>query len=171
MCRNLKEVPTHAALAEGEAACVGTSLSALLQRVPPVNFFKNRRLTLQTNHDYAQDQLLAFLAQNGYKSTPQVLEVGEYAVRGGLIDIFPAGAESPVRLDFFGDTLEKISYFDVSTQVSTQTTDKIYLNGESALVLDADTIARFRTRYRELFGQTVQDPYMKAFLPDKSLPE
>ncbi|MBP5160645.1 MAG: transcription-repair coupling factor [Alphaproteobacteria bacterium] len=153
---------TLTALASGEAGCVVTSLDALLQRVPPVSFFKNRSLTLKTNQDYPQDQLLAFLAQNGYKSTPQVLEVGEYAVRGGLMDIFPAGYESPVRLDFFGDTLEKMTYFDVATQVSTQKVDNICLNGESALVLDADTIARFRTRYRELFAQTDKDPLYES---------
>ena len=153
---------TLTALAGGDAGCVVTSLSALLQRVPPVNFFKNRHLTLRVNQDCPQDTLLTFLAQNGYRNMPQVLEVGEYAVRGGLIDIFPAGSESPVRLDFFGDTLEKISYFDVSTQVSSQATDCVELTGESSLVLDADTIMRFRTRYRELFGQAGQDPLYES---------
>ena len=64
------------------------------------------------------EALLAFLGNNGFSRVGTVVDPGDFAVRGGIIDIFPPGADNPVRLDFFGDTLESIREFDAQTQRS-----------------------------------------------------
>ena len=64
-------------------------------------------------------ELTEFLVLNGYSRTGTVMETGEFATRGGIVDIFPAGAETPIRLDFFGDILENVRLFDPLTQITT----------------------------------------------------
>ncbi|HCY54588.1 MAG TPA: hypothetical protein DF715_03345, partial [Oceanicaulis sp.] len=66
------------------------------------------------------ERLTAYFAANGYTRTATVSERGDFAVRGGVIDVFPASAEEPVRLDFFGDTLESVRAFDVESQRTTR---------------------------------------------------
>jgi transcription-repair coupling factor (superfamily II helicase) len=86
-----------------------------------------------------------------------VREVGEYAVRGGILDVFVPGAEEPVRLDFFGDTLESIRNFDPATQRSTTPSKEFALNAMSEVTLEPETISRFRRNYLETFGAATRD--------------
>jgi transcription-repair coupling factor (superfamily II helicase) len=86
-----------------------------------------------------------------------VREAGEFAVRGGIVDLFASGAPAPVRLDFFGDTLEKLRSFDALTQRSTGTLDRIVLKPVNEVLLDDAVIHRFRSRYREQFGTVADD--------------
>jgi transcription-repair coupling factor (superfamily II helicase) len=81
------------------------------------------------------------------------MEPGEYAMRGGIIDIFASGESEPVRLDLFGDTIESIRGFDPTSQRSAGKRTSLSLRPVSEVPLDADSIARFRTSWRELFGQ------------------
>ncbi|HEX3536023.1 MAG TPA: transcription-repair coupling factor, partial [Stellaceae bacterium] len=82
---------------------------------------------------------------------------GEFAVRGGIVDLYPAGADQPVRLDFFGDTLESLRSFDPLSQRSTGTLDGLTLRPVSELLLDDAAVQRFRSRYREQFGAIGSD--------------
>ena len=83
-----------------------TTVNALVQRVPPRHVFRGRVLRLAIGGRIALDRLVSFLGQNGYVRTDTVREAGEFAVRGGIVDLFPSGEPRPLRLDFFGDTLE-----------------------------------------------------------------
>src|SRR4029450_11140362 len=99
----------------------------------------------------------------GSHGTDSVAEHCEYAVRGSLIDVFPAGKELALRLDFFGDEIDSIRRFDPADQRSTDKADAFTLMPASEGLLDADTIKRFRSRYREQFGATsTQDPLYQA---------
>ncbi|MBL8674209.1 MAG: transcription-repair coupling factor, partial [Rhodospirillales bacterium] len=89
---------------------------------------------------------------NGYGRGETVMEPGEYAVRGGLVDLFPPGEAEPIRLDLFGDTVESIRRFDAMSQRSTGALDAVVLRPVGEIVLTPDSIARFRAGYRELFG-------------------
>jgi transcription-repair coupling factor (superfamily II helicase) len=89
-----------------------TTVNALVQRVPPRRLFDGRVLTLGPGGRIPLDRLQSFFRNNGYVRTDTVREPGEYAVRGGIVDLYPAGAASPIRLDFFGDTLESLHGFD-----------------------------------------------------------
>ena len=83
-----------------------TTINAALQRVPPRNFVTRGSLSAAPGNRMPMDGLIHWLEDNGFMRTTTVREAGEYAVRGGILDLFAAGAEMPVRLDFFGDTLE-----------------------------------------------------------------
>jgi transcription-repair coupling factor (superfamily II helicase) len=96
------------------------------------------------------------LAQQGFERVDTVREVGEFAVRGGILDVFVPGAEEPVRLDFFGDTLESIRNFDPATQRSTTPSKEFSLNAMSEVTLEPETISRFRRNYLETFRR--RDP-------------
>jgi transcription-repair coupling factor (superfamily II helicase) len=90
-------------------------------------------------------------AGNGFRAG-SVVDPGDFAVRGGIVDIFPPGFEAPVRLDYFGDTLESIRSFDPQSQRSTGTLKRIVLHPANEVLLTPDAIGRFRTAYAAAFG-------------------
>src|SRR6516165_4798208 len=134
-----------------------TTVNALIQRVPPRSLFDGRVLTLRPGGRIGLDRLQSFFRNNGYIRTDTVREPGEFAIRGGIVDLYPAGAAEPLRLDFFGDTLESIRSFDPLTQRSTGKLDQAALRPVSEVLLDDAAIRRFRSRYREQFGATGTD--------------
>lgn len=136
------------------SACsvVLTTVSAALQRVPPRRLFAGAVLSLARGEECSREDIMAFLTHNGYHRAETVREPGEYAVRGGLIDLFPPASNEPLRLDFFGDTVEEIRSFDALTQLSTGRREGIDLRPVSEVMLDSHSIRRFRTLYRDLFG-------------------
>jgi transcription-repair coupling factor (superfamily II helicase) len=134
-----------------------TTVNALVQRVPPRQLFDGRVLTVGVGGRIPLDRLQSFFRNNGYNRTDTVREPGEFAIRGGIVDLYPAGAAQPVRLDFFGDTVESLRSFDPLTQRSTGALDRLELKPVSEVLLDEPAIHRFRTRYRELFGNVGSD--------------
>ncbi len=136
-----------------------TTVNALSQRVPPRAAFAGARLELKVGGEAHPERLARFLEANGYGRAGTVMEPGEYAMRGGIIDIFPAGEPDPVRLDLFGDTIETIRTFDPATQRSAETRRSLVLRPVSEVPLDKAAIARFRSAWRELFGSAAaSDP-------------
>lgn len=129
-----------------------TTVSAVLQRVPPRAFLAGASLDLSTGKSSKQQDLFRFLSSNGYHRTGTVREAGEFAARGGIVDLFPPGADNPFRLDFFGDEVESIREFDASTQRTLGQAHSIRLRPVSEAPLNEETIARFRQQYRESFG-------------------
>ena len=134
-----------------------TTVNALVQRVPPRAAFAGASLELRTNGTVQPEKLARFLEANGYGRAGTVMEPGEYAMRGGIIDIFPAGEADPVRLDLFGDTIESIRIFDPGTQRSADRRQRLTLRPVSEVPLDPDAITRFRSGWREMFGQPAAD--------------
>ncbi|MEI7713073.1 MAG: CarD family transcriptional regulator, partial [Rhodospirillales bacterium] len=136
-----------------------TTVNALVQRVPPRAVFSGASLDLTVNGTVRPERLTQFLEANGYGRAGTVMEPGEYAVRGGIVDIFPSGEADPVRLDLFGDTIESIRTFDPTTQRSAGKRAALSLRPVSEVPLGKESIARFRTQWRELFGQdAAKDP-------------
>src|SRR5579863_5002050 len=130
-----------------------TTVNALVQRVPPRAAFAGASLELRVNGTIQPEKLARFLEATGYGRAGTVMEPGEYAIRGGIIDLFPAGEADPVRLDLFGDTIESIRTFDPTTQRSADARQRLILRPVSEVPLDPDAISRFRTGWRDLFGQ------------------
>jgi len=140
-----------------------TTVNALVQRVPPKSLFDGRVLALGRGGRINLERLQSFFRNNGYLRTDTVREPGEFAVRGGIVDIYPAGAAQPVRLDFFGDTIESLRHFDPLTQRSTGTLERLTLRPVSEVLLDDAAISRFRSRYREQYGAAVsEDPLYES---------
>ncbi len=139
-----------------------TTVNALVQRVPAPEVFRDALLTITKGARLALERIVAFLEANGYSRANTVIEPGEYAVRGGLIDLFPPGREEPVRIDLFGDEVEEIRSFDPLSQRSTCVIDRVELKPVSEVFLDDASVARFRIAYRELFGAAANDPLYEA---------
>src|SRR5437763_10964558 len=155
--RRIDTLTRLAAGSEQKQLVLLTTVNALLQRVPPRHLFDGRVLTLGPGGHIPLDRLQSFFRNNGYIRTDTVREPGEFAVRGGIVDLFPAGAAQPIRLDFFGDTVESLRSFDPLTQRSTGALDKFVLRPVSEILLDDAAIERFRSRYREQFGAIGSD--------------
>jgi transcription-repair coupling factor (superfamily II helicase) len=137
--------------------------SAATQRI--LTPFRIRQLTrrIAEGERIERETLVEQLNALGYERTDTVAEHGEYAVRGSLIDLFPAGEELALRLDFFGDEIDSLRRFDPTDQRSTDKAKAFTLMPASEALLDADSIKRFRSRYREKFGATAtQDPLYQA---------
>ena len=153
-----------ARLASGGApGLILTTVNALLQRVPPRSALGQSSYAAKIGDRIDLAALQAFLANNGYARAQTVREPGEYAVRGGIVDLFPPSSEEPVRLDLFGDELEALRSFDPITQRTTGKEEAITLTPMSELQLDEDSRGRFRSGYRALFGAvTGDDPLYEA---------
>ncbi len=140
-----------------------TTVSALLQRVPPRRFLDGAALDVAPGLGLQTDSLIETLAGFGYGRSETVMEPGEFAVRGGIVDIFPPGHSAPVRLDFLGDEVEAIRVFDPATQRTTGTLEGCSLKPVSEVLLNDQSISRFRSGYRELFGAPDSgDPLYRA---------
>ncbi len=141
-----------------------TTANAATQRV--LTPFRIRQLTahLAPGTRIDRDKLAELLQANGYVRTDTVADAGEFAVRGGLVDLFPSGMPHGLRLDFFGDEIETVRTFDPADQRTTgRADDGFTLLPASEALLDEEGIKRFRTRYRDLFGATATgDPLYQA---------
>ena len=142
-------------LAQADAAeqiVVLTTVSSALQRIPPRVVLASSMLTVRVGQHIGFDALIAFLSSNGYTRAGTVREPGEYAVRGGIVDMFPPGQEDPIRLDLFGDEVEGIRQFDALSQLTKGRLDALRLYPVSEVQLDDRRVARFRSGYRASFG-------------------
>jgi transcription-repair coupling factor (superfamily II helicase) len=140
-----------------------TTANAVTQRL--LTPFRIRQLTrrLAEGERIDRDALVRQLSDLGYQRVDTVAEAGEYAVRGSLIDLFPAGESSAIRLDFFGDEVETMRRFDPADQRTTGAAEALTLIPASEALLDEASIKRFRSRYREIFGATATgDPIYQA---------
>ncbi len=152
-----------AALTSGASgAIVLTAVNALIQKLPPRDLVETMSFSAAVGRMVDSDKLIAWAANNGYLRVPTVRESGEFAVRGGLVDLFPAGSDAPLRFDFFGSQLESIRTFDPDSQRTTGTLKRIDLTPMSEVVLNEETIRRFRQNYTAAFGGNTVDDALYA---------
>jgi transcription-repair coupling factor (superfamily II helicase) len=138
-------------------AVVITSVNAALQRVPARSLVVSQSLGAAPGNMLRMDDVVRWLELNGFLRASTVREPGDYAVRGGIVDLFPPGMEVPVRLDFFGDTLESIRSFDPETQRTAGQLRALELLPVAEFQLTGETIARFRKGYLAHFGAARRD--------------
>ena len=156
-----RRIATLARLAHGKggkpAIIVLTTVNAALQRVPPLDAIKKSAVRLAAGNPLGMEQVIQRLEASGFHRTGTVMEPGEYAVRGGILDLYAPGHARPVRLDFFGDTLESIRQFDPVTQRTQAARDQITLLPISELPTSDTAVKQFRQRYVEMFGPAKGD--------------
>jgi transcription-repair coupling factor (superfamily II helicase) len=133
-------------------AVVVTPIHAVLQRVPPRVAIREASLIARAGQTIEHEDLVGFLVKNGYARASTVREPGDFALRGGIVDLWPPGAEDPLRLDFFGSTLDAIKRFDADTQLSHEQISEIELLPASETPLDPESISCFRRGYVAAFG-------------------
>tara|TARA_R110000796_G_scaffold35454_5_gene91039 strand:- start:1303 stop:4767 length:3465 start_codon:yes stop_codon:yes gene_type:complete len=140
-----------------------TTINAATQRVPARSILRDAAFSARVGDRIDEAALRNFLVRMGFVQSPTVTEPGDYAVRGGIIDIFPPGDLGPVRLDLFGDTLDGARRFDPLTQRTTEKLDMVELAPVSEVILDDAAITRFRQNYRIEFGAAgTDDPLYEA---------
>ncbi len=140
-----------------------TTINAVLQRVLTPFRVRESVREFKVGVQIGHGSLAALLTRQGYSRTDTVIDHGEFAVRGSIVDIFPSSLDSGLRLDFFGDELESLRLFDPATQLTVERIDSHLLLPASEALLDEESIKRFRSRYRELFGaNATQDPLYEA---------
>jgi transcription-repair coupling factor (superfamily II helicase) len=125
--------------------------TVLQQRLPPVEYVAARSLSLRVGQNLPREPFTDSLVASGYLRVPQVSEHGEFAVRGSLIDVFPMGTDTPIRIDFFDDEVESLRWFAAETQLSGDHVDSIDILPAREIPLDAEAVREFRHHYRERF--------------------
>ncbi|MFK7839525.1 MAG: CarD family transcriptional regulator, partial [Bdellovibrionales bacterium] len=139
-----------------------TTVNAITQRIMPRTALKDASFIAQKGGLLDVEKLQVFLTQNGYNRTETVRESGEYAMRGGIIDLYPPAMKDPVRLDLFGDEVETIRAFDPLSQRTHTNVDQFALQPVTEFFLDEHSIDRFRTGYRKYFGVIENDPLYES---------
>ncbi len=134
-----------------------TTVNAILQRVPARETVARQSLAAAPGNMLPMAGITEWLELNGFNRASTVREPGDYAVRGGILDLFPPGMDQPVRLDFFGDTLESIRSFDPETQRTTAELRALDLVPVAEFQLTSETIRLFRTGYVAAFGAAGPD--------------
>lgn len=133
-------------------------ISTLMQRLCPPQYLQHNVLLIKKGDRLVIDKMRLQLEAAGYRAVEQVLEHGEYAVRGALLDLFPMGSAVPFRLDFFDDEIDSIRTFDVDTQRTLDEINSINLLPAHEFPTDDKGIEFFRAQFRETFGEIRRDP-------------
>lgn len=155
-----RRMATLAALAGGGvpgAFILLTTLNAGMQRIPARAVLREASFHARVGQRVDEAQLKAFLARMGFSPVSTVAEPGDYAIRGGIVDLFPPGRGGPIRLDFFGDQLDGARRFDPISQRTVEKLTEVAFAPMSEVLLDPASITRFRQTYRAEFGTAGSD--------------
>ena len=156
--RRLNTLVSLAGEAPAEAPmAVVTTVSALVQRVPPRDILAGAALSLKLGDRLKPEDLVAHLVRVGYVRDETVTIRGEFAARGGIVDVFPPGYAEPLRFDYFGDELEAIRTFDSGSQRTTGRVETARIEPVTEVILDDGVIERFRLSFRALAGAVEAD--------------
>jgi transcription-repair coupling factor (superfamily II helicase) len=137
--------------AAGKVDVLVTPAATAMQRLCPPSYLNAHAFLLKEKDKLDADKLRSRLAQAGYSAVNQVLSPGEFAVRGGIIDLFPMGTALPYRIDLFDDEIESIRTFDPDTQRTLYKVAEIHLLPAREVPLDETGVSRFRQNFRDCF--------------------
>lgn len=126
-------------------------VNTLMQRVCPHEFLHGHALVMQKGQRLSRDKLREQLEQTGYRHVDQVMEHGEYATRGALLDLYPMGSDRPYRIDFFDDEIDSLRLFDADSQRTLEEVAAINLLPAHEFPTDKAAIELFRSQWREHF--------------------
>jgi transcription-repair coupling factor (superfamily II helicase) len=146
-----ERLATLKALPDLQRGVLVVPVTTLMSRLPPRAYLEGHAVTLRVGDQLDIEPYRQRLEAAGYRCVGQVMEHGEFAVRGSLLDLFPMGTEQPLRIDLLDDEVDTIRPFDPETQRSSGTVDSVELLPAREIPLDADGIARFRRAWRAQF--------------------
>lgn len=141
-----------AQLPQQQTGILIVALNTVMHRIAPAEFITGHSLHLAKGQVVDHDSLRLQLEKAGYRHVHQVMEHGEYSVRGSILDLFPMGSDAPYRIDFFDDEVDSIRHFDVESQRSEAPIERIALLPAHEFPTDEAGIERFRRQFRDLFG-------------------
>lgn len=128
--------------------------SLLAQKLIPQQYLAKFTFLFKAGDHLNPEQLIEQLSMSGYQRVSTVMEHGDYAVRGGIIDLFPMGSKKPFRLDLFDDEIESIRSFDPENQRTIENIESVELLPAKEFSLSADGIDLFKQNFRQYFGET-----------------
>ena len=146
------------------------SISNLMQRTPPQAYIAAHSFSLACGDSLDLEKFRLQLETAAYRHVSQVYEHGEYAVRGGIIDLFPMGSAQPYRIDLFGDEVDSIRLFDTESQRSAETVNQIELLPAREFPMTEEGINRFRQSYREKFSGDPQQSLIYSEVSKGNIP-
>ena len=135
-----KRLQALTGLLSGAVQVVACSVSAAMQRTVPPEDLRRRAVTVKTGADIKMQDLVTALLENGYTRCDMVEGVGQFSLRGGILDLFTTGEENPIRMEFFGDTVETMSYFDLQSQRRHERLDEFSLMPSTEILFPSDTV-------------------------------
>ena len=147
-------------------AFILTTVNALLQKAAPRDILSKAGFHAKAGSVLKMDHIVASLESQGFDRVGTVRDVGEYAVRGGILDLYAPSEANPVRLDFFGDTLESIRAFDAASQRTLQQLREFSLAPMSEITLTPEMVAQFRKKYIETFGAPAPNDALYASISE-----
>lgn len=149
-----KRVVTLASLTAGvkKPFVLVTTVAGMMGKLAPKSYFEESSFAINAGSDLDLGKFIKYLTANGYNKVEQVMEQGDFAVRGGIFDVFPPSAENPLRLDLFGDTLESIRTFDALSQITVGKIESFIFHPVSEVSLTSASISLFRENYLKAFG-------------------
>ncbi|MDG6895502.1 transcription-repair coupling factor [Volucribacter amazonae] len=153
-----QRLSTLFALQHQQQGIVVLPITTLMQRLCPPQFLQQNVLLIKKGDRFNIDKLRLQLEDAGYRAVEQVLEHGEYAVRGALLDLFPMGSALPFRLDFFDEEIDSIRTFNLDNQRSLAEIQHINLLPAHEFPTDSKGIEHFRSQFRETFAEIRRDP-------------
>ncbi|CAM4164846.1 transcription-repair coupling factor [Pseudoalteromonas byunsanensis] len=151
-----QRLATLNALKHQSSSVLIVPVSTLMLRTAPPAFIYGSALKYKVGDVIDAQQLKSALSESGYRHVQQVMEHGEFAVRGSIVDLFPMGSQHPYRFDFFDDELDSIRLFDIETQRSSDKVDEIDLLPAHEFPTNDADIERFRVSYRQAFGASAE---------------
>jgi len=146
-----ERLKTLLALPSQQRGLLVVPVTTLMQRLPPAEFVASHALDLKLNQKLNLHQFRRQLEEAGYRAVDTVYEHGEFAVRGGLLDLFPMGSEQPLRIELFDDDIESLRYFNPETQRTEQKTDQVSLLPAHEFALTESALNNFRTEFQTRF--------------------
>jgi len=132
-------------------------ISSALQKLPARSYIEQQCLLLKIGQTIDIDSLRIRLTNNGYNSVANVMEHGEFAVRGSIIDLFPMGTNQPIRIELFDDEIDSLRYFDAETQLTIDKVEEINLLPAREYPTDEQAIATFRQNWRSAFDSNIKE--------------
>ena len=141
-----------------------TTVAAVIQKTPPLSMFRGMVKTLSVGENLEMEIFSSDLIDLGYVRNEQVMSTGEFAIRGSLFDIFLPGYSQPIRIDFFGNQIDSMKYFDPVTQRTQNKIKNINIKPVSEVILSKNAIENFRVEYRKLFGSVSQSDELYDFI-------
>ncbi len=152
-------------LTELTPGIVVVTLANLMQKLPPVEYISGFSFKIKTGDRLDLNDFRSKLQNAAYLSVSQVMAPGEYAVRGGLLDVFPMGSQAPLRIDLFDDEVESLKYFEPQSQRTTEKIESIELLPAREFPLHDEAVSFFRENFRKVFEG---DPKQQTIYNDVS---
>lgn len=143
---------TLARLRQGSIETLIVTMPTLMQRLAPPSFLDGHSVLLKPQDRIDRDQWRLGLEASGYRAVKQVMEPGEFAMRGSIIDLFPMGIQTPIRIDFFDDEVESIRTFDPETQRTLEALPELSILPAREFEMSQSALERFEKKFKEAFN-------------------